>query len=88
MFIQLKNINFETFYHLIGASKVQLIITNFRMLQTIDFLFYAFIPPLLHFFQVLTHMGSYMMISDANGTKPTHFQNNALMLVHYWKIAH
>ena len=84
MCIQLKNINFETFYHLIGASKVQLIITNFRMLQTIDFLFYA----LLHFFQVLTHMGSYMIISDANGNKPTHFQNNALMLVHYWKIAH
>ena len=86
MRIQLKNINFETFYHLIGASKVQPIITNFRMLQTIDFLFYTFIPPLLHFFHVLTHKP--MMISDANGTKPTHFQNNALVLVQYWKIAH
>ena len=41
--------------------------------------------PLLHFFQVLTHMGTYMLISDVNGTKPTHFQNNACALL---EIAH
>ena len=57
MCIQLKNINFETFYHLIGASKVQLIITNFRMLQTIDFLFYAFIPPLVALFSSFNPYG-------------------------------
>ena len=38
-------------------------------------------PPCCTFFHVLTHKP--MMISDANGTKPTHFQNNALVLVHF-----
>ena len=57
MCIQLKNINFETFYHMIRASNVQPIITIFRMSQTIDFLFYAFIPHLLHFFSSFNPYG-------------------------------